>query len=89
LYGESLDVEYSYTRADLAKIYQVCELKTAKYSVVGPLSVGLNVSKVSKVVLDAVSYFGINKNAFQRYEKMGRWYYEVDKLGFKCRIEII
>jgi len=29
------------------------------------------------------TYFGINKDAWKRYQKAGKWYYEVERLGYK------
>lgn len=40
IYGEALDVEYSYSKANIDQIWQVIDLKTAKYSFVGPLTLG-------------------------------------------------
>lgn len=40
IYGEVLDVEYSYRKANIDQIWQVIDLKTAKYSFVGPLVLG-------------------------------------------------
>lgn len=39
-YGEALDVEYSYFKARLADVMQVCDFKTARYTFVGPLTLG-------------------------------------------------
>lgn len=33
-----------------------------------------------------LAYFGINKEAFQRYKKKGSWQYDVEQLGYKCNL---
>jgi geranylgeranyl pyrophosphate synthase len=57
-YGEALDVLYSYKGAKIADIMAVSDLKTAKYSFVGPLSIGIALGKHSKKQLVAVEKFG-------------------------------
>lgn len=42
------------------------------------------VSKIRKL-----SYFGIDKQAFQRYTKKGSWFYQVEGPGFKCNMDNI
>lgn len=39
--------------------------------------------------LQKLSYFGIDKEAYKRYDKKGKWYYEVDSLGYKCNMDSI
>ncbi len=34
-----------------------------------------------------LGYFGINKEAFSRYERHGSWYYEVEERGFKYNLD--
>ncbi len=34
-----------------------------------------------------LSYFGIDKQAFQRHTKKGSWYYQVEGPGFKCNMD--
>jgi geranylgeranyl diphosphate synthase type I len=41
IFGEALDVEYSYKKASIDQIWQVIDLKTARYSFVGPLMLGM------------------------------------------------
>jgi dTDP-4-amino-4,6-dideoxygalactose transaminase len=36
-----------------------------------------------------LSYFGINKNSFNRYSKKGAWFYEIEQLGYKCNLDSI
>jgi len=57
-YGEALDVLYSYKGAEIADIMAVSDLKTARYSFVGPLSIGMAFGKHSKKQLIAVEKFG-------------------------------
>ena len=33
------------------------------------------------------SYFGINKEAFKRYEKAGSWFYDIEELGYKYNFD--
>jgi dTDP-4-amino-4,6-dideoxygalactose transaminase len=46
---------------------------------------GMVVSRDSKLIgrIRKMSYFGINKEAFNRYEKLGHWYYEIEDMGYK------
>ncbi|MEK7580848.1 MAG: polyprenyl synthetase family protein [Patescibacteria group bacterium] len=58
-YGEALDVENSYKKASVDDIKQVTDLKTARYSFVGPLAIGaILAGKASSNQLDAISKFG-------------------------------
>ena len=36
-----------------------------------------------------LSYFGINKKAFERYEKKGTWFYEIEENGYKFNFDSI
>ncbi|MCG6553784.1 MAG: DegT/DnrJ/EryC1/StrS family aminotransferase [Candidatus Magnetominusculus sp. LBB02] len=36
-----------------------------------------------------LSYFGINKEAFKRYEKRGTWFYDIESIGYKCNLDSI
>ena len=36
-----------------------------------------------------MAYFGINKEAFKRYEKTGTWAYDIEELGYKCNLDSI
>lgn len=36
-----------------------------------------------------LSYFGIDKEAYNRYEKTGSWYYEIEELGYKYNMDSI
>ena len=36
-----------------------------------------------------MAYFGINKEAFKRYEKTGTWAYDIEELGYKCNLDNI
>src|SRR3989338_5339832 len=35
------------------------------------------------------SYFGINKEAFKRYEKSGNWFYDIEECGYKYNFDSI
>ena len=39
--------------------------------------------------LKRLSYFGIDKDAFDRYSKKGGWYYEIIELGYKYNMDNI
>ncbi len=39
--------------------------------------------------LRKLSYYGINRTAYNRYHKSGSWYYEVDEAGFKFNLDDI
>ena len=65
-YGEALDVDYSFRQATLEEIRQMIELKTAKYSFVGPLTLGAILAGASKSQLDSLAKFGLSVGcAFQ------------------------
>lgn len=36
-----------------------------------------------------LSYFGINKEAFKRYEKSGRWFYDIEEMGYKSNLDSV
>lgn len=36
-----------------------------------------------------LSYFGINKHAFDRYTQKGSWYYQIEELGYKYNMDSI
>ncbi len=65
-YGEALDVEYSRMGADFEKIWQVTNLKTARYSFVGPLTLGAILAGAKKSKIEDLSQFGLTLGtAFQ------------------------
>ena len=50
---------------------------------------GMAVSK-DKSLIDKIrklSYFGINKEAFRRYEKSGNWIYDIEEKGYKYNLD--
>ena len=49
IWGEVLDVEYSYRKANIDQIWQVIDLKTAKYSFVGPLTLGFVIGQTKRI----------------------------------------
>lgn len=52
---------------------------------------GMAVCKNKKIIekIRKMSYFGINKQAFNRYSKRGNWYYEIEELGYKYNMDSI
>tara|TARA_Y100000589_G_C27179773_1_gene640262 strand:+ start:1368 stop:2525 length:1158 start_codon:yes stop_codon:yes gene_type:complete len=52
---------------------------------------GMLVSSDSDFVakIRKLSYFGIDKQAFQRHTKKGSWFYQVEGPGFKCNMDNI
>lgn len=59
-YGEALDVEAPYRGATLAQIRQVMDLKTARYSFVGPLSLGAILGGAGKEQISSLTKFGLS-----------------------------
>lgn len=37
--------------------------------------------------IEQLAYFGINKEAYRRYEKSGTWRYDIEELGYKCNLD--
>ena len=65
-YGEALDVEYSYKSATIDQIWQMTELKTAKYTFIGPLTLGATLGGATNKQLDDLAKFGLlTGKAFQ------------------------
>ena len=52
---------------------------------------GMAVSKNEELIekIRKISYFGINKQAFNRYEKRGHWYYDIEEVGYKYNMDNI
>lgn len=52
---------------------------------------GAVVSKDRELIekIKKLSYFGINKDAFKRYEKGGKWFYDIEGLGYKSNLDSI
>lgn len=60
IFGEGLDVWYEHEKANLDNIMQVIDLKTAKYSFVGPLLAGAKLGDLKdKAKLKALELFGL------------------------------
>ena len=53
----------------------------------GGMAVSRNGAVIEKI--RKLSYFGISKEAFSRYEKRGNWYYEIEGLGYKYNMDSI
>ncbi len=52
---------------------------------------GLVASKNPDLIekIKKIGYFGINKEAFKRYDKRGTWFYDIETLGYKCNLDSI
>lgn len=52
---------------------------------------GLVASKDARLIeeIKKIGYFGIDKEAFKRYEKRGTWFYDIEALGYKCNLDSI
>jgi UDP-4-amino-4-deoxy-L-arabinose-oxoglutarate aminotransferase len=51
----------------------------------GGMAVSKNQSLIEKI--NKLSYFGINKDAFNRYAEKGKWYYEIEEIGYKYNMD--
>ncbi len=58
-YGEALDIEYSFRKLKISDIMQIADLKTARYSFVGPLTIGAILSKSTTGQIKAIQQFGL------------------------------
>lgn len=59
-YGQALDVEYGFQGATIDEAFCVADLKSAWYSVVGPLLIGAKLADAPQDVQDAIVRFGSN-----------------------------
>lgn len=59
-YGEALDIENEHKRSNIGEIWQVVELKTARYSFVAPLILGAILAGTKKSQLDALEQYGLS-----------------------------
>ena len=52
---------------------------------------GAAVSKNKEIVekIRKLGYFGINKEAFKRYEKSGNWRYDIEEMGYKNNLDSV
>lgn len=52
---------------------------------------GAAVSKNKEIIekIRRLGYFGINKEAFKRYEKSGNWRYDIEEMGYKCNLDSV
>lgn len=52
---------------------------------------GMVISRNRKLIhkIRKLSYFGINKLAFNRYSGTGSWYYEIEEIGYKYNMDSI
>lgn len=63
VYGEILDVEYSHLKSNIGQIWQMIDLKTARYTFVGPLTVGALFAGANKSQIDALGQYGLSVGA--------------------------
>lgn len=57
-YGQAMDIENAYIKPTLEGIYKVTDLKSARYSFVGPLTIGAALGEVSRSQLEALAQYG-------------------------------
>ncbi len=57
-YGQALDIENEYRNFDFDILMQFIYLNSAKYSVIGPMLMGLNVTKFTKSKVAAIESYG-------------------------------
>lgn len=52
---------------------------------------GAAVSRDKEIIekIRKLGYFGINKEAFKRYEKSGNWRYDIEELGYKNNLDSV
>jgi perosamine synthetase len=52
---------------------------------------GAAVSKDKEIIeqIRKLGYFGINKEAFKRYEKSGNWRYDIEEMGYKNNLDSV
>lgn len=50
---------------------------------------GMAVSRDKALIekIKKLRYFGINKEAFRRYEKSGSWFYDIEEMGYKYNLD--
>lgn len=58
-YGEALDIDYAGKSIKLADIFKMTELKTARYSFVGPLIVGYTLGQIREAILNLLEKYGL------------------------------
>jgi len=59
-YGQALDIEYAFGGTTIDEAKQVADLKSAWYSVTGPLLIGAKLAEASQDAQDAIVRFGLN-----------------------------
>jgi geranylgeranyl diphosphate synthase, type I len=68
-YGQSLDIEYGYKKPSFKKIMQIADLKTARYSIVGPLVIGAKLAGAKESQIEALTLYGLSVGlAFQIHD---------------------
>lgn len=51
----------------------------------GGAAISSNKKTIDKI--RKLSYFGIDKEASKRYEQTGKWFYDIEHLGYKCNLD--
>lgn len=74
------------------KIGNFSDITVFSFYVTKNLAMGEGGMAVSgdKALIDKIkrlSYFGINKEAFKRYEKSGSWFYDIEEMGYKYNLD--
>ncbi|MDD3905545.1 MAG: DegT/DnrJ/EryC1/StrS family aminotransferase [Candidatus Omnitrophica bacterium] len=80
------------TRYNGRKIGNFSDITVFSFYVTKNLAMGEGGMAVSrdKALIDKIkrlSYFGINKEAFKRYEKSGSWFYDIEEMGYKYNLD--
>ncbi|MBI3282552.1 polyprenyl synthetase family protein [Candidatus Curtissbacteria bacterium] len=57
-WGQALDVEYAFRQATFGQIWEMVKLKAAKYSVIGPLTIGAQLAGASRGQQKAIADYG-------------------------------
>ncbi len=81
-YGQALDVEYSFKKPKLSDVWQVADLKSARYSFVGPLTIGAQVARARASQIEALTRFGSDVGiAFQLRDDVLGLFGQENRLG--------
>jgi perosamine synthetase len=80
------------TRYKGVKIGNFCDATCFSFYATKNLAMGEGGAVASKndellKSIEKLSYFGINKEAYRRYEKSGTWRYDIEELGYKCNLD--
>lgn len=59
-YGEAFDIEYAHKNPSLSAVWRMTSLKTAQYTFVGPLTIGVLLAGAKKNQLESLGKFGMS-----------------------------